>query len=91
MGPFKCYLSPISYRHTTYSSLGFFLWFEKNTVSLQSMLAETCCENNRLIRGMNCKVKGMVDAVTRLQAGSKIEAGKKAVEPSDGFSGRQEA
>ena len=91
LGFSQCYLFPISYRHTTYFSLGFFLWFESNMVLLQSMLSETCCENNRLIRGMKGKVKGMVDAVTGLQTRSQIEAGKKVVEPSDGFGRRQDA
>ena len=60
-------------------------------VLLQSMLSEACCENNRLIRGMNGKVKGMVDAVTGLETRSQIEVGKKTVEPSDGFGSRQDA
>ena len=81
----QCYLLPISYRHTTYFLAVFFLRLEKNMVLLQSMLSETCCENNRLMSSMNGKVKGMADAVTGLETGSVVEVWKKVVEPSDGF------
>ncbi len=81
---YRCHLLPISYNCSIhYSQL--FLWFEWYIALMQSLLSETCCENNRLMRGMNRKVKGMVDVVAGLQTGSLVEAWRRVVETADGL------